>query len=226
MLSFSVCVCVVLFNVELFFLIETYPFLKLNIKNFLAVNVTDFVDVIWLFSIFISATFIYPLCAYHICCFFKNSWYVYQIYLFTEVLFKSYIVYILSLFICYIYILPLVFNFLFQWEVKSLKSTLNIKVELSILSYTLWVTSFKYYFSFIIYVLSLIIIKLKVLISFKKVYYFFKNYKKELLLCSSFFIFLVSPADIYLQFVLLLYIFLVEESIFIIICYLFINFLV
>nr|YP_009774172.1 Sec-independent protein translocase [Caulacanthus okamurae]QIZ74789.1 Sec-independent protein translocase [Caulacanthus okamurae] len=224
LISLSLCVCVVFFNIELFFLIETYSFLKLGSKQFLALNVTDFIDVIWTLSVFMSTIFIYPLFLHHACSFFKNCWYDYQTYFVKKVVFKSYALYIISLIFCYIHVLPLVFCFLFQWEAKSLKTILSIKVELNILSYTLWVISFKHHFSYTLHVILLVIAAANVLFNFLKVYHFFKTYKKHLSFYSLVLIFLFSPPDVYLQFMLVLFIFLSAELVFLVMCYLITNF--
>lgn len=218
-LSFFLCILVSVLNIESILFFETYPFLKFSYKKFIVTNTTDLFNIIWTLVVSKSLISVYPFIFYQIYLFSKSSWYNYQIYLFKKLILFSFCFYCVSLFICYIIILPHIIDFLIQWELKDKYAILSIEVEFRILNYIYWILSFSYFFSLINYYFSIFIVKLLFLMSIWNLFNFIKVYRKQISFFSIFFLFLSSPSDYLLQFFIILLILLFYEVFFFFLCY-------
>lgn len=217
--SFCCCCSILYLNIQILFLIETYPFLQFSEKKFIATHVTDLFDCIWLLLISTSFLSIFPLFIFHLIQFFKTSWYKSQFYLAKWLLIFPTVIYWVFLFLCYLNIFPLVLSFLEQWEIKKLSSILSIEVEFRILSYLTWILSIRYFMSFFNFILFVSLINFILLFDSKDLYRNIKRYRKQFSFSTILTLFFFIPPDIYLQFFVIFITFIFYEIIFFFLCY-------
>nr|WCH57963.1 Sec-independent protein translocase component TatC [Calliblepharis sp.] len=222
-MCFIFCNFIIFCNLPLIFLIESYSFLKLYTSKFLLINITDLFDIIWYTCIQNSFLFSYIFFYYQLISFNKPGWYLYQ-HFFKDLLYKSSIfIILLFLLFYYFYYFHLILKFLTQWDIIYFKDILNIEFELSLLNYVKWLFWVKIYFGFLFYLVFLIIFKMFYLIYKKTLYIIFKFYKNQILFFIITFLFLLSPSEAYIQFLLLIISFLLVEFLFFFICFIIIN---
>nr|WDA66145.1 preprotein translocase subunit SecY [Lithothamnion corallioides] len=204
---FSYCICLVILflNIEILFLFEIYPFMNITNNRFISTRLTDFVDVVWTLSAFMSTLFVLPLFVYHINSFFYNSWYTYQINFFKKLIRISIISFLITYFIIHNNLLSSIFTFFLYWEITEESSLLRIEAETTILSYMNWILFFKSLFSFLF---SLGLFNLLILLNFIKIKYihkYFKLYKNIFIYLFIFLSFLITPPDLFLQLFIILF---------------------
>nr|YP_010395073.1 Sec-independent protein translocase component TatC [Polyopes affinis]UQJ72514.1 Sec-independent protein translocase component TatC [Polyopes affinis] len=218
-ISFVFCLVIGFWHVQIWLLIETYPFLQFSNKKFIATQTTDLIDAVWIITFSTSFLFVYPFFVYQIVLFSKNSWYEYQIHFIIKLFFYSLMLYIISLLFCYYFFLPILLDFLSQWEIKQTKSILNIEIEFRILNYVQWTLTFRYVFCFIFYIITFFTCFFSFLLNSTVKYNLLKSYRKLFIFFNILFIFLIIPSDFYLQFFVISYSFIFYELIFFFLCY-------
>lgn len=217
--SFCCCLLVSYFNIQVLFLIETYPFLLFSRKKFIATYVTDLFDCIWLLLTSTSFLFIFPLFIFHLIHFSKSSWYNYQFYLAKYLFVIAINFYWIFMFLCYLNIFPAILNFFTQWEIKEFASILDIKIEFRIFDYINWILKFRYLLNFINFCFITFLIKILFLFSLKNIYKNIKIYRKQFCFCTILLIFFSTPPDFYLQLFTITIIFIFYELVFFLVCY-------
>ena len=200
-------------------MIETYPFLQLSNKKFISTQTTDLIDAVWILTFSTSFLFVYPFFVYQIISFSKNSWYEYQIYFTTNLFCYSLVLYVISLLFLYYYFLPILLDFLSQWEIKQTTSILNIEIEFRILNYIQWILTFRYVFSFLFYVVTLFVCFFSFLLNSIIKYNLLKFHRKLFIFLNTLFFFLIIPSDFYLQFLVIFSSFTLYEIVFLFLCY-------
>ena len=218
-ISFILC-CVILYpNIQTLLLVETYPFLKLSEKKFIATHVTDLFECIWLLIISTSLLTTFPLFFFHLIQFSRTSWYDYQLYLAKQLLIFPIIIYLLFLFLCYLSLFPLILTFLEQWELKKVASILSIKVEFRILSYLNWILITRYLSGFFTFLFFTFLIKSIFLFNSKSFYNSIRIFRNQFSFTTILIFFFFTPPDIHLQFLIILFTFIFYELIFFLSCY-------
>lgn len=218
-ISFVFCLIICFWYVQIWLLIETYPFLQFSNKKFIATQTTDLIDAVWIITFSTSFLFVYPFFVYQIILFSKNSWYEYQMYFIIKLFCYSSILYVISLLFCYYYLLPILLGFLSQWEIKQTESILNIEIEFRILNYVQWILTFRYVFSFLFYIVTFFICFFSFLLNSMIKYNLLKFHRKIFIFLNTLFFFLITPSDFYLQLFVILYSFIFYEIIFLFLCY-------
>nr|AHX02515.1 SecY [Schimmelmannia schousboei] len=218
--SLVLCILVSISNLHSLILFETYPFLQFSNKKFIITHITDIIDIVWFLVLSNSLLSVFPLLFFQLTKFFSSSWYIYQLRFSNKVFVYSYFAFILILIICYLQIIPITLSFLSQWEyLRKPNSILNIELEFRILSYILWTLAFRNYIGCFIFIIFIIINKVRFLYHMKSVYIFSKLYRKQVVFFNLFCLFLISPSDIFLQFLSLFLILVFFEIVFFFICY-------
>nr|YP_009295541.1 SecY-independent transporter protein [Mastocarpus papillatus]AOL58025.1 SecY-independent transporter protein [Mastocarpus papillatus] len=218
-ISFIFCIIITFLNVQTLLLVETYPFLQFLSKKFIVTGTTDLIDVVWVLVFSTSLLSSFPLFFYQLIQFSKNSWYIYQISFSLKLLISSLTVYLVSLVFCYTTFLPVVLEFLAQWETKQTGSILNIKIEFRILSYIRWILSFRYVFSFSILTVFLWVTFIYLLLNPIIAYRTVKSRRKLFVFLTIFSFFLLIPPNVFLQFFIISNAFIFYEVLFFFFCY-------
>lgn len=217
---FSYCFCLIMIflNIDTFLLFEIYPFITVKSSRFISTCITDFTDVIWTLSVFISIIFTLPLFVYHINSFFCTSWYVYQINFYKKLVWISLMFFLIVYFIAHNNFLPHVFNFFLYWEITEETSLLRIEAETTILPYIKWVLFLKSTFSFLISLGFFIFYIFLYFFRIKYIYYFFKFNKNVFIYLFIFLSFLITPPDFFIQLLLIFFNLLFFNLLFLVLC--------
>ena len=218
-ISFSCCSLIVFYRIEVLLLLETYPFLKFTDKKFLVTHTTDLINLVWYLVFSTSFFAVFPVFFHQLIQFSKSSWYKYQLEFSKNLFIFPLLFYYMCIILCYLKLFPLVLNFLTEWKLTKIKTFLDIKIEFRILNYINWISSLKYCLSFSSYLFLLLIIHIWFLFTFKNIYKIMKFHRKKICFLSIFFLFILAPPDILLQFFILLNNYLFYEVVFFILCY-------
>nr|YP_010164479.1 SecY [Polyopes lancifolius]QRM91074.1 SecY [Polyopes lancifolius] len=218
--SFVLCTIVSIYNINWLLLFVTYPFLQFFAKKFIITHVTDFIDVIWVLVCSISLLFILPLVFYQSLNFFKSSWYTYQAKIVKKLFYWLWTSVNVLVVLCYLIILPSIINFLTYWEkLEQSNSILTIETEFRILNFVYWVLHFQYSFIFFISSYLFVVALLWSLLEFTRTYFVVKLYRKQLSFINLLFLFVLAPSDISLQFLLIFFVIIFYEFVFLFVCY-------
>nr|UVF63018.1 preprotein translocase subunit SecY [Synarthrophyton patena] len=203
LLSYFICLYVYIINIDNIFLFEIYPFIVFTKKRFIVTQITDFIDVIWYLSLFMTTLFIFPFWLYHVKSYFMVGWYKYQINLIKNLLIFKIFFFLFIFFLTHTFFLPFVFKFFLQWEVTNAVSLLRIESEVSILPYIHWILNFKIIFA---YFFSFLILLIKIIFQFLEIsflYTFIKLSKNICIFLFTFFTYLLLPPDFFIQFTII-----------------------
>nr|YP_009511938.1 Sec-independent protein translocase component TatC [Melanthalia intermedia]AXI97865.1 Sec-independent protein translocase component TatC [Melanthalia intermedia] len=218
MVSFFSCLIVSNIFIDTLLFFETYPFLTFTTRKFIANNVMDLFDTVWLLTISQSFTFIFPYWIYQLYKFNCSSWYKYQLEFFKKSIFISLLSTLVILFITHLIFVPWILQFLAQWEIIT-SPLLKILIELRVLNYIRWVLAFRYISSSLWFLIFVVLIHLWFLLNTVFVYFLIRTYRKIFVFGILAFLFLLIPPDGLLQFFLVVSIFTLFEVIFFIVCY-------
>nr|AHX02561.1 SecY [Sebdenia flabellata] len=217
--SLILCLFIIVYNIHTLLLFETYPFLNLSNKKFIITHVTDLFDTTWTL-ISLSFLCILPIFCYQLFNFFKASWYNYQLRfsrkLFLLVSITMTVVSILS----YFFLIPTILKFLTQWDkLNQINNFLFIETEFILLHYIFWVLSFQYNIMNITIIFSVLLSQIWLWYKLENIYWLMKFYRKQLTFLTLCILFILSPTDVFLQFVIISFTYLFYEIIFLVICY-------
>nr|WDA66118.1 preprotein translocase subunit SecY [Phymatolithon calcareum] len=218
LLSYALCLIIFFYKIDILFLIEVYPLLSLSSKRFIVTNLTDFIDVIFLLSIFMSTFSIFPLFFFHVTLFFCSSWYSYQLKFYKRLTLIFYKIFVTWYFILHYFFFPVIFNFFTYWEIKEDSSLLRIETETTLISYVIWTLNFKAVFCSFLILLVFITINFLYFIKIKQVYKFIKLNKSIFIFLLTFLSFLVTPPDFFTQLFLVIGNFFICDILFFYIC--------
>nr|WCH57771.1 Sec-independent protein translocase component TatC [Hypnea flava] len=213
------CSYIIIRHLSSVIFIESFFFIKLGFNQVILINITDLFDLMWYTclnnTLFCSSVYF----CYSLVYFFKPSWYSYQefyrLYLFKNLLNIG----IFSLWVFYFYLLPLVLDFLTNWDINYFGDLVYIKFKLSLFHYITWVLCIKFYFIAITQLLSWFFIQVSFLIELKNVYFILKKYKKSVFYVILCVLYLISPPDICLQFFILILNIVLVEILYFYICF-------
>nr|AHX02468.1 SecY [Plocamium cartilagineum] len=224
-ISFIICVIISFWYFKSILLLETYPVIKGLFGKFIIIHITEIFDIIFLLVFSMSFFFCIPLFIYQIYCFFTSSWYFYQIQFAKNLLFFYYILIILIYSYYYYSILPNTLLFFTQWMfLQDTNYFLNMEITFHVFLYVNWVLTFRYNFIIFLLVIFLLCIHLILLYPILYFYMIIKLYRKQLLFLSITIIYIIIPPDVILQIILILFLIIIYEVGFFLICYKFINF--
>jgi len=216
--SYTLCLFIFFYKMEDLFLLEVHPLVKLTNKRFIVTTLTDFIDVVWFLSVYMSNFFLYPLFFYHSISFFCNSWYNYQLKFYKKLLGISFLVFFICFFIIHYTFLPLLFNFFLYWEIKEDSSLLRIETETTLVSYVTWTLNFKSIFcSFLIFFILSSIIFFNFATN-KRIYNFVKYNKNTLTFSFILLLFLLTPPDFSMQLLIVISSFFINDILFFFAC--------
>ena len=219
LISYLFCWIIFFNNIEILFLFEVFPFVSiLSNKRFILVQVTQLINTIWFFCIFLCSVWIMPLIYYNIQYFFISSWYNYQLKVYY--IFSWYFIFIffcLFFFNHFIVVLNLL-KFFFYCEIIDEYSLLKIEAEISLISYITWICMFKFITSFFVSIIFVVMHFVFCAIDIIYLYTPILIYKQILsfiIICICFFF---IPPDFFLQLFLTVLIFISIEFSFFLAC--------
>nr|YP_009511862.1 Sec-independent protein translocase component TatC [Hydropuntia rangiferina]AXI97739.1 Sec-independent protein translocase component TatC [Hydropuntia rangiferina]UAD89765.1 Sec-independent protein translocase component TatC [Hydropuntia rangiferina] len=216
--SFIFCLSVASLNSHYLLFFEFYPFVQLGQRKFIATNVMDLFNTLWLLIIFKSLFFVFPYWLFHLYKFNSSSWYFYQLKFFKQ---------FFLLFICFFFVSFLIFYFIFLPCILFLFTKLDVGhinlfeifMEFRILSYVKWVLTFQYFISTFNLILFLVIFHFYFFVKLNSIYFVIKYYRKFFIFIILFILFLLMPSDGFMQGFLVGFIFLIFEAVFLFVCY-------
>nr|YP_004062237.1 SecY [Plocamiocolax pulvinata]ADR03253.1 SecY [Plocamiocolax pulvinata] len=224
-ISFIICISVSFLYFESILLLEIYPVIKGLFGNFIIIHITEVFDIIYLSILSMSCFCIMPLFIYQFYCFFNIGWYFYQIQFVKKNLFIYNSFIIILLFFYYYSILPNTLFFFTQWSFfKKISFFLNIEIDFNVFLYITWVLKLRYNFIVLLLGILLLSVHLGLFYPVWLFYILIKFYRKQLFFLSVTIIYFIIPPDIFLQIILILFLIIIYEVIFFLICYKFVNF--
>nr|ATG87358.1 SecY [Gracilaria chouae] len=217
-LSFCFCLLINSFNIYNILFFETYPFLKFTSRKFIVTNVMDLFDVICLLFFSKAFFFIFPYVIFQLYKFNSSSWYTYQCIFFKKCIKFAFISSLLILICKSIRTKSSILYILTKWEIKN-NHLFTILVEFRIISYIQWVVVFRYSISSFTFLGILLLRHAWVLLKISQIYFLIKHYRKSLIFVILCILFLLTPPDGFLQFLLIMLIFSIFEIVFLLVCY-------
>nr|WCH57627.1 Sec-independent protein translocase component TatC [Hypnea wynnei] len=216
---FLLCNYLIFKNISLVIFIESFFFFKLGFDQFILMNVTDLLDLMWYIclknSLFFSSIYFY----YSVVYFFKPCSYFYQ-YFYQIKLYSNFIkIGIFSLCVFYLSVLPLVLKFLTQWDLQYFKNLLHVKYELSLLYYVTWLFYIKFFFIFMCKFFSWLFVQIYFLVELKLLYTILSKFKKQIFYGILCFLYLLSPPEVVMQILLLIINMILVEAFYFYICF-------
>nr|UAT97958.1 preprotein translocase subunit SecY [Ahnfeltia fastigiata] len=217
-ISFILCAIILFYHVDLILLLETYPFLKLSHKKFIAIQVTDLFDTACVLCVWFAFTAVFPLVCYQTYSFLRASWYKYQIILFKELCLCVWFAFLASISIFHASLLPRVLEFFSQWEMRGNHLFLQVEVESRISLYIYWILSFQCFFGYLTYTFLFLLVNLFYLVDTTSFYKLLKTYRKQGIFVTIVLIFFLAPPEPSLQLFLVLIVILLYELLFLFSC--------
>nr|YP_010888160.1 Sec-independent protein translocase component TatC [Fushitsunagia catenata]WJJ67937.1 Sec-independent protein translocase component TatC [Fushitsunagia catenata] len=220
LLSFFLCFLISAKNFYLLFLVSSYPFLQSFHQKFILTSALDFLELFWFLILNFCFFFTLPFLLYQIFCFFKSSFYTYQINVlginFNLMCFSL----LVNLITCWIILIPTTLVFLMDWSILNQNYSLFlIEIELKILDYIYWLFSFQSTFLNITNFFWIIVLQIYCLIKLEFIYFFMKCYKKIIVFLIIFFFFLCSSTNLSVQLFAISISWSIFESGFFILCF-------
>nr|NP_049317.1 SecY-independent transporter protein [Porphyra purpurea]AAD03120.1 SecY-independent transporter protein [Porphyra purpurea] len=217
LLSYTLSLLVILKYNESIFLLETYAFICLNSKKFIATHITE----VFFTSIYIASSLSWIInfpYAYYNCRFFlATSWYKSQVWIFSRLILPSFLVYFLSLLTCYFVALPSIFIFLDSWKI-TLNYALKIQLEARIETYTHWTLQTAFFMSSVLCILFSKLLHSYLLDNMITLHIYTRRFKKYLLVLFCLLTSFTMPPEGLLQIILIIILTLLVEVLFFITC--------
>jgi Sec-independent protein secretion pathway component TatC len=207
------------YYIELIFLFEIFPFIKLSHKKFIATHITELFDSVLQTCFSMVSINGFPLVTYHIFTFFISSWFNYQITLMRYYLLFLSFSFFFSFSFTNIFLLPKMFSFFTQWETVQKNVMVHVGLETRIFLYTQWINCTYNSISFFCSLLLLFLFLILLFITPLKLYFFTKLYKKQILFAIILVLFILLPPDLWVQLLLVFSSFLLLELLFFMSCF-------
>lgn len=207
------------YYVELIFLFEISPFIKLSHKKFIATHITELFDSVLQTCFFMASINGFPLITYHILTFFVSCWFNYQITLIRYYLLFLFSSLLFSFSFTNIFLLPKMFNFFAQWETVQKNAILHVGLETRIYLYIQWTNCTYSSISFFCLLLLVLLFLVLLFITPFRLYLFIKLYKKQTLFIVILVLFILLPPDLWVQSFLVFISFLLLELLFFMSCF-------
>ena len=219
-LSFSLCFLVSSYNFYLLFLLSSFPFLQAFHQKFILTSTLDLLELFWFLLLNFCFFFTLPLFIYQTFCFFKSSFYAYQINLLRLNIILICLSFLVNLFICWVLLTPITLKFLMNWSILNQDYGLFlIEIELKVLNYSYWVLSFQSMFLNFTNLVCLITLQIYYLIELERIYFFMKKYKKIIIFLTVLSLFLFSSSSVLFQFIVISFSWLIFEISFLLLCF-------
>lgn len=135
--SFISCLIVIITYHEAIFFFNTYTFYFINNGNFIATHIAELFETSTYISFNISLIINFPFAYYHCSSFLSSSWYKSQVWFFSNLQISATIIFIVSIFASYFWILPYAYKFLDTWAVTT-SHAFKIQLEARIETYIYW----------------------------------------------------------------------------------------
>nr|YP_009546483.1 SecY-independent transporter protein [Gelidium kathyanniae]AYO27831.1 SecY-independent transporter protein [Gelidium kathyanniae] len=219
-ISLVFTVLVIVNKFEVIILIEIIPFIYLG-KKFTVVEITDLIELLWFLIFSVSFLTLWPFIIFHLNQFFKSSWYSYQIHYIKSIFKQFFFISAFSWALNYFGILPNILQLLIELKPtdnNQLGVLLTLDIQLNLLKYIIWVVEFQYLVNFVMLNVAFCLIFSKFFWTLSLKYYLIANYRKIILFCVTFILYLILPPDIIFQILIFILSFLLFESLYFFLC--------
>nr|YP_009317506.1 SecY-independent transporter protein [Gelidium galapagense]AOX48958.1 SecY-independent transporter protein [Gelidium galapagense] len=219
-ISLVFAVLIIVNKFEVIILIETIPFIYSG-KKFTVVEITDLIELLWFLIFSVSFLTLWPFIIFHLNQFFKPSWYLYQIHYIKSIFKQFFFISVFSWTLTYFEILPNILQLLIELKPTSsnqLGALLTLDIQLNLLKYIVWVAEFQYLANFVMLNIAFCLIFSKFFWTLSLKYYLITNYRKIILFCVTFVLYIMLPSYIIFQVLIFILSFLLFESLYFFLC--------